>query len=205
MTVGGGLDGLDPARDSLANVDAFGRPVPTARFMGGREYALLLGGDPAAAGPADVARVIARKIFALPPVVPGVGPFQPGPGGWAGDPGRLSPGERSAAADLYLALMTQACLGLAGSGRAIVIEGPLARNPVYAGLLAGLTGLPVHPSPDATGTATGAAMLLAPAPAATALPPAVAPLRPRGLAGYAERWLERSRGVARDRVLSGRD
>jgi sugar (pentulose or hexulose) kinase len=205
MTVGGGLDGLDPGRDSLANVDAFGRPVPTARFMGGREYALLLGEEPVQATPADVARVIARKVFALPPVVPAVGPFQHGPGGWAGDPARLDPGERSAAADLYLALCTRACLGLAGLGRAIVIEGPLARNPVYCGLVAALTGRPVHPSPDATGTAIGAAMLLADAPAAAALPPAIAPLRPRGLGGYAERWLARSSAVARDHRLSGAD
>ena len=35
---GGSLDGLDPRRDCLANLDAFGRPVPSARFMGGREF-----------------------------------------------------------------------------------------------------------------------------------------------------------------------
>ncbi|MET0745529.1 MAG: carbohydrate kinase, partial [Microvirga sp.] len=35
FAVGGDLGRLDPARDTLANVDAFGRPVPSARFMGG--------------------------------------------------------------------------------------------------------------------------------------------------------------------------
>lgn len=38
---GGQLAGLDPSRDCLANLDAFGRPVPSSRFMGGREFELL--------------------------------------------------------------------------------------------------------------------------------------------------------------------
>jgi sugar (pentulose or hexulose) kinase len=37
MAVGGRPLPLDPARDTLANVDAFGRPTPSARFMGGRD------------------------------------------------------------------------------------------------------------------------------------------------------------------------
>ncbi|RYE57872.1 MAG: carbohydrate kinase, partial [Rhizobiaceae bacterium] len=43
MTVGGDTKNLDQNRDSLANVDAFGRPVPTARFMGGREFDTMVG------------------------------------------------------------------------------------------------------------------------------------------------------------------
>jgi sugar (pentulose or hexulose) kinase len=34
FAVGGNLDHLDPARDVLANVDAYGRAVPSSRFMG---------------------------------------------------------------------------------------------------------------------------------------------------------------------------
>ena len=48
FSVGGSLAGLDPARDTLANVDAFGRAVPSARFMGGREFERLTGGRGAA-------------------------------------------------------------------------------------------------------------------------------------------------------------
>ena len=66
MTVGGSIDRLDPERDTLANVDAYGRPVPTARFMGGREYAVLLGDNPPPATPADVDSVIARERFVAP-------------------------------------------------------------------------------------------------------------------------------------------
>ena len=36
MSVGGKEVALDPKRDTLINVNAFGNPVPSARFMGGR-------------------------------------------------------------------------------------------------------------------------------------------------------------------------
>ncbi len=39
--VGGDLEHLDPQRDALANVDAYGRAVPSSRFMGGREFEIL--------------------------------------------------------------------------------------------------------------------------------------------------------------------
>ena len=45
MAAGGALDRLDAGRDMLANVDALGDPVPCARFMGGREFALIAGGE----------------------------------------------------------------------------------------------------------------------------------------------------------------
>ena len=51
----GGKGQLDPNADMLANVDVRGEPVPTARFMGGREYAVLAGDVPADADEVDVA------------------------------------------------------------------------------------------------------------------------------------------------------
>ena len=45
MAGGQPIDALDPARDMLANVDAFGDPVACCRFMGGREYHALAGDD----------------------------------------------------------------------------------------------------------------------------------------------------------------
>jgi sugar (pentulose or hexulose) kinase len=64
--VGASLTALDGERDMLANVDALGRPVACARFMGGREFAAL--NDPPAASctPADIAAIVERGIFALP-------------------------------------------------------------------------------------------------------------------------------------------
>ena len=48
--------------------------------------------------------------------------------------------------------------------------------------------MPVHPSPDATGTAAGAASLFAGTAEAGALPATAAPLDLPGLAALAERW-----------------
>ncbi|MFD1807147.1 hypothetical protein ACFSHQ_00750 [Gemmobacter lanyuensis] len=42
MTMGGAAVTLDPARDVLVNVNALGAPVPSARFMGGREWELTV-------------------------------------------------------------------------------------------------------------------------------------------------------------------
>ena len=52
MAVGGKQIVLDAARDTLVNVSALGNPVPSARFMGGREFSVLT--RPSATGPEDV-------------------------------------------------------------------------------------------------------------------------------------------------------
>jgi L-fuculokinase len=65
MAPGLSVKGLDPADDTLANVDVEGRPVATARFMGGREYAAIAGA-PGNPDPASLARVIASGAMALP-------------------------------------------------------------------------------------------------------------------------------------------
>ena len=190
MTVGGSTAGLDPERDSLANVDAFGRPVPTARFMGGREFDMLAPGavEPSAD---DVARVIGLGIQALPSFVPGVGPFPAATGRWTHDPATLTPGERTAAVSLYLALMTRACLELCGVGKSVVIEGPLARNKLFAEALAALIGVPVSASGDATGTSLGAALLFGPEQANAPQGRSVEALMVPGFAEYAASWRER--------------
>ena len=63
----GGKGRLDPKADMLANVDVRGEPVPTARFMGGREFAVLAGEAPADADEADVAARVASGALAFPP------------------------------------------------------------------------------------------------------------------------------------------
>ncbi|RWX08182.1 carbohydrate kinase, partial [Rhizobium hidalgonense] len=66
--VGGDLDHLDPSRDALANVDAYGRAVPASRFMGGREFEMLS----AEIGPvnddawAAIGAVIGKGMMLLP-------------------------------------------------------------------------------------------------------------------------------------------
>jgi len=187
MTVGGDTTHLDQARDSLANVDAFGRAVPTARFMGGREFDQLVPENKTPSD-ADIARVIGEDIRVQPNFNPGVGPFPAAIGHWTRPAEELSAGERTAVVSLYLALVTEACLGLCGLGKEIIIEGPLARNALFAQALAGLTGVRVSASGDATGTSLGASMLFGAGEGHTAAGVAVEPLTVAGLDAYAQRW-----------------
>ena len=74
FSVGGDLDSSIQTRDTLANVDAFGRAVPSARFMGGREFEILTGGR-GAATPEAIKRVVEGRVLLTPSVVPGCGPY----------------------------------------------------------------------------------------------------------------------------------
>jgi sugar (pentulose or hexulose) kinase len=192
FAVGGSLDQLNPARDCLANVDAFGRAGPSSRFMAGREYEIVAGGS-AEPTHADVANVVSREIIALPTFAPGTGPFGRSPGRWSQDPSGLSEGERAAAASAYAALVTETCLSLAGAAGPVVVEGPFARNSTFLAALAQLAPRPVVARPDATGTTDGAALLALGPSARPDLQdrPAVEPLA-IDLSAYAATWRERA-------------
>ncbi|MGY9010957.1 MAG: hypothetical protein ACKVLN_01870, partial [Rhodobacterales bacterium] len=73
-----------------------------------------------------------------------------------------------------------------------VLGGPLARNLPFARCLSALTGVGVHLSGDATGAATGTALLLIKTQRRHAhipqLGPAVVPANLDGLVAYAARW-----------------
>lgn len=194
MAVGGRPVELDPTRDTLMNVNAFGDPVPSARFMGGREYELLTHGAPTVPSAADIRAVLARGAMLGPAVVPTSGPFQGHKARWSVPEARLDAGQRAAVVSLYLASMALTGLELTGADGPIVIEGPFARNTIFLDLVAAATGRDVlSSSGSATGTSIGAALLAAeesPVPDVYRPHPA-----PRGayrddLAGYAQRWRE---------------
>lgn len=195
---GGDLARLDPSRDMLANVDPFGRPVPSARFMGGREFDILTDRRAAEPTAGEIARVVAEGIMALPTFAPGTGPFPARNGGWTQDPAALAPGERTAAASLYVALMTATLLDAVQAGGPTCVEGPFADDRLMLDALATLTGREVRASPGASGTSHGAA-LLALAPERDPSRDAVfagAGARPPvdGLGRYASLWRSRLEG-----------
>lgn len=211
MAPGAAAAALDPAQDMLGNVDVSGRMTPTARFMGGREFAALLdGADPACASAEAVQTLLDSHTLAIPSFAPQGGPFA----GCTGHVQRggqivkgalslhLPPAERAALAALYCAQLT-AWLTLhlwQGSGQAagrVVVEGPLAGNPVYLQLLQAL--LPQHlcqaSADDLEGTARGAWMLARWGQASgglilTQAEPLAEPLELRGLAAYQQQWLQ---------------
>ena len=161
---GGNLDGLDPRRDCLANVDAFGRAIPSSRFMAGREYETLAG-DVFAFRDEVTTDVVAHELMALPTFAPRTGPFGAGEGNWVQDgaiianPALLAPLQRAAAASLYTALVTEVCLELAGARGTVVVEGPFAHNELFLAALAQRVRGAVIARPDATGTTDGAVLL----------------------------------------------
>lgn len=136
--------GLPDARDCLVNVDVWGRAVPSARFMGGREIETLIELDtrrvdikphqPALL--AAVPAVLQAGAMILPTLAPGCGPF-PGrafayrhrPEDWF---------ERRAAACLYAALVVDVSLDLIGSGERVLVEGRFAEAEVFVRALAAL-------------------------------------------------------------------
>jgi len=176
---GTALTRLREDADMLANVDAGARPVATARFMGGREYEAIAGpagtasltGTAAASAVAQAAEaVIARG--ALPADAPS-----------------LAPTERLGLASLHVALRCDQRLDDLDSHQPVVLDGPVALDPLVPGLLAALRPhAPVYIADVRSGLVRGALRLAQ--PGLTFDPPTVAvtPLLLAGLEGYRERW-----------------
>ena len=191
FAVGGTPAMLDKGRDTLVNVDAYRKALPTARYMGGREWEIITQDTPSVGRDAEMAavnHVIERQKMLLPSFVSGTGPYPSAEGRWLSEPLRAE--ERRAAAGLYQALMTATCLDMIGSRGPIVVEGPFAANEVFLTALHTLTGRPVHASLADTGTALGASLLAGSQP--------FVPLRRvsnklAGLSDYAGKWRDAAR------------
>jgi len=157
------LDDLDPDRDMVSNTDLEGRPVACTRFMGGREFFEIAGGDGLDCIPsmADVATLIESGTMALPSFTDSGGPF---PG--TGNRGRIvgaapkSLMERAALASVYTALMVAVDLDLIGSRGQVIVDGSFADNRIFMTLLAVLRpSQSITASRAKNGTALGAALL----------------------------------------------
>ncbi|CCV13881.1 FGGY-family carbohydrate kinase [Mesorhizobium sp. STM 4661] len=187
MAVGGRKVVLDAVRDTLVNVNALGNPVPSARFMGGREFSLLTDGKPQDWSEDDVAAVLARKMLLLPSTQQGSGPYPRHAAQWL-DAEDMTSGQRFAAISFYLALMTATCLDLIGAGGPTIVEGPFARNRLFTRMLAAATARPVIASEAATGTSIGAALLAPEGGAAGNKGERIEPPVDLGWANHAHSW-----------------
>jgi sugar (pentulose or hexulose) kinase len=189
---------LQPGQDMLCNVSVLGQPTPTARFMGGREFAMLLAGAPADAGTLQDVHDLMRD-----------GVMSVAQGGLPHPLAGLPAGQRSALAALHCAQMTAWLVGQLWQGMGqeqphqLIVEGPLAANPLYLGLLqALLPACACFASTDALeGTARGAWLLSHwPEPATLDFMGRIQPLELPGLAGYHLQWVQR--GKALDGVVA---
>ncbi|GAA3855955.1 FGGY-family carbohydrate kinase [Celeribacter arenosi] len=189
MGIGVNAD-LDPARDTLVNVAATGAPVPSARFMGGRAFDLLAGKAPPIPSDSEIAEILTQKTMLLPSVPEDSGPFAGRRAGWLGQEPESGTGARTAALSFYLALMTATCLRLIGHMGPVIVEGPFSRNRACLDMLSVATNAPVIAAGGATGTAQGAALLLAPERAGQADPTLPEVVKNARMSAYANAWFD---------------
>jgi sugar (pentulose or hexulose) kinase len=187
------LAGLPVDRDCLVNVDLNGKPVPSARFMGGREIEILMGGEGRRAETktdedlvAAAAAVIANGAMILPTFAAGAGPYGHCSGRWLSMP--ADPLQRWVAVWLYAALLSDTALELIGSKDCLIIEGRFSESTLFVAALAALRpDMAVYAAPSSIDVSLGALTLLQPA-----LPPGgslarVRPLKTQ-LNDYRQRW-----------------
>ena len=141
MSIGGKQPELDPADDTLINVNAFGDPVMSARFMGGREYEIVVGEFTVEPSASEIEEVLKEAIMLLPAVVPDAGPFVGMQSIWKSLEPNLGSGQRVAAVGFYLSLVTARCLELIGHEGPIIIEGPFSRNRCFIMMLSVAAGV----------------------------------------------------------------
>jgi sugar (pentulose or hexulose) kinase len=138
---GAGSARYDPDEDMLANVDVAGRPTPTSRFMGGRDYEAWMG---EAVGAASDAALIGEATALAD---------------WRDAPPPL----RATRAAIELARRTDRALGLVAAEGPILIEGRFAEDAAFGAALAGLRpGQVVYRSTIGDGVAMGALRLVVP-------------------------------------------
>lgn len=142
------LADLPEGRDTLVNVDAYGWPVPSARFMGGREIETVIQIDTRRVDIKpdqpllleEVPALLRRGTMMMPTLAPGFGPFPDGEACWLNAPVEWQGTwyARRAAICLYAALVADAALDLIGSKERLLIEGRFAEAEVFVRALAAL-------------------------------------------------------------------
>jgi sugar (pentulose or hexulose) kinase len=188
---------LEESRDCLLNVDTRGRPVPSSRFMGGREIEMATAAQAhASESNSDAAQraaaisAIASGQMILPSFVPGVGPF---PHAVPRSVGIRSDADHSALAQVYAALLADVSLDLIGSCDSVVIDGRFSASSTFTQTLASLRPTSAVLVGNPNGVARGALRLANIATAPTPLRQ-VAPL-PVDLKEYRARWREAAVGA----------
>ena len=149
---------LNPRFDTLANVDVEGRPVPTARFMGGRDYEFILGYELGQSGTREgVARIIEGGNHRVVRYNSASGQFVvPSTSAWSD----VHFGTRADLAALHLALNSHVALTHIGATGPVIVEGRFARDEAFVSALAALRSPSyVYAVKSADGVALGAARL----------------------------------------------
>lgn len=189
---------LPENRDTLVNVDVFGNPVPSARFMGGREIESVIEFDTRRVDIkpdqplllASVPGLLERGTMLMPTLAPGFGPFADRQTRWVDPPEQWSGTwfARRAAVCLYAALVADTSLDLIGSKERLLIEGRFAEAEVFVRALAALRpDTEVYVANAHNDVSFGALRLVKPSLAAQGTLRRVEPLE-GDLTGYRAKW-----------------
>lgn len=188
LAIGAKAVQLDERRDILVNVNAHGAPVPSARFMGGREHDLALGGAGGQVTWPAMGQVLADGPMLLPTLVPGSGPFAAQSARWAGQEPPLGSDTRAVAVGFYLALVNAECLRLIGQQGPVIVEGPFAGNDAFLAMLGAASGKQILCANSQTGTSQGAALLCGAAHQAGSRKFSITEDILQACKAYAQRW-----------------
>ncbi len=184
------LSGLPETRDCLVNVDVAGRPVPSARYMGGRELERL-GAVIDVPGIEGLAEALASGAMILPAMVPDCGPFPEARGSWINEPADAAPWR--AAAALYAAMMAKTSLDLISAKGTLLIEGRFARSDLFTRALASLSlETQVYTASAEADVSFGALRVIDPAIRPAGELVRVEPLE-QDVRSYYARWLARTK------------
>ena len=130
------LKNLNPSLDMLANIDVFGKPVPTMRFMGGREYDHLMGVFKIS----NKTRAI--KDFSFHDYL--IYPSYASGGGFSinkiniGFYEGLNKGQIYYLICLYISFVINFCLNQMRSSNTIILDGPITKNITIMKILSSL-------------------------------------------------------------------
>ena len=130
------LKNLNPSLDMLANIDVFGKPVPTMRFMGGREYDHLMGVFKISNKTRAIKNFSFHDYLIYPSYASGGGfsinkiniYFYEG----------LNKGQIYYLICLYISFVINFCLNQMKSSNTIILDGPITKNITIMKILSSL-------------------------------------------------------------------
>ena len=130
------LKNLNPSLDMLANIDVFGKPVPTMRFMGGREYDHLMGVFKISNKTRAIKNFSFHNYLIYPSYASG--------GGFSinkiniGFYEGLNKGQIYYLICLYISFVINFCLNQMRSSNTIILDGPITKNITIMRMLSSL-------------------------------------------------------------------
>ena len=130
------LKTLNPSLDMLANIDVFGKPVPTMRFMGGREYDHLMGVFKISNKTRAIKNFSFHDYLIYPSYASG--------GGFSINKinisfyERLNKGQIYYLICLYISFVINFCLNQMKSSNTIILDGPITKNITIMKILSSL-------------------------------------------------------------------